>query len=98
MPYYEIVIQGKGTGDPVVSPTTYAALEEAEAALAPVLDVLESKGFLRLSWYGADAANINRAFVSETDQLRPSDPRTPQELVEDMNRLLGSSAESARRS
>ena len=98
MPHYEIVIQGKGTGEPVVSPTTYATLEEAEAALEPLLEMLKSGGFVRLSWFGGEAANINRVFVDEADQRRPPDPRSLTDLVEGMEREIGDEDEPTGRS
>jgi hypothetical protein len=92
MPCYEIVIDGKGADQPAVSPTTYATREEAEAELAPLLDVLASKGFARLSWYGGEATNIRQAFVREADEQRPSDSGSVPDLIERTTRLLEGSA------
>jgi hypothetical protein len=89
MPFYEIVVDCKGADAPVVSPMTYATLEEAEAALAPLLEILEAKRYARLSWFGADASNVRQAFVGEADERRPPDPKTLPELIDRMEDEMG---------
>jgi hypothetical protein len=74
MPFYEIAIDCKGADAPVVSPNTYDTLEEAEAALAPFLEMLKSKGCARLSWFGAEAANVRQALVRKHRSEEAAEP------------------------
>jgi hypothetical protein len=89
VPSYEIVIDVKGAAEPTISPETYPTLEAAQSELAPVLEILESGGFVRLPWYGGKAENIRQAFVTEA--LADRSTRTGiEELMKRMERFLGS--------
>jgi hypothetical protein len=90
---FEIVIHVRGVKDEVVSPATYPTLEDTAGDLEPIHEAIAADGVVRLPWYGGKAANIIDVDVRSVDTTRPADPRSIEELVAVMARLLGTVSE-----